>query len=357
MTASATDAPQDQPGKGAGLWLSDMVTGYRLRWKRRRLLWRAFRAAKVLRPVVDRRHRIGPDDILAVVTVRNEALRLPHFLDHYRALGVGHFLIVDNASTDATQDLLRAAPDVSVWTTDHSYRDARFGMDWANWLLSRHCHGHWTVTVDADELLIFSHWQSRGLAALTDWLDGEGITAFPAMMLDLYPKGPIDQRSLSAGADPTEALCWFDGGNYVARPAERMKGVWVQGGVRMRCFFADRPELAPTLNKLPLVRWNWRYTYVNSTHYLLPRRLNGAPLPGVADGPSGLLLHTKFLPDAPAKAAEDQKRRVHFARPADYEAYNAALTQAPDLWCPASRRLGSWRELEAMGLMSRGGWH
>jgi hypothetical protein len=28
----------------------------------------------------------------------------------------------------------------------------------------------------------------------------------------------------------------------------------------------------------------------------------------------------------------------------------------PDLWCSASRRYHGWRQLEALGLMSRGGW-
>ena len=53
-----------------------------------------------------------------------------------------------------------------------------------------------------------------------------------------------------------------------------MRNLWLQGGTRDRVFFADRPECAPTLNKLPLVSWRRRYVYVNSTHSMLPPRLN-----------------------------------------------------------------------------------
>ena len=48
------------------------------------------------------------------VTVRNEIVRLPYFLDYYRRLGAGHFLVVDNGSDDGTHEYLADQPDVSV---------------------------------------------------------------------------------------------------------------------------------------------------------------------------------------------------------------------------------------------------
>ena len=69
-----------------------------------------------------------PGDILLFATLRNEAPRLPYFLEYYRALGVDHFLIVDNGSDDGSADLLAEADDVSLWTTEKSYRQANFGV-------------------------------------------------------------------------------------------------------------------------------------------------------------------------------------------------------------------------------------
>ena len=83
-------AKRDDPGQMPTL--RELWTAYRLRLKRRRLLWRAFRARHQLRRVADRSRRIRRGDILAAATVRNEIERLPHFLDHYRRLGVDHFL-------------------------------------------------------------------------------------------------------------------------------------------------------------------------------------------------------------------------------------------------------------------------
>jgi hypothetical protein len=334
----------------------ELWTAYRLRWKRRRLLYRAVRKRGQIAPVADRTDAIRPGDILVFATVRNEAARLQVFLAHHRRLGVAHFLVVDNSSDDGTAELLAGQPDTSVWTTAESYRLSRFGLDWLTWLMIRHGHGHWCLTLDADELLIYPHWETRSLPALTGWLDAQGQAAFPAMMLELYPRGPLGTAGPAPGADPRAAPLWFDAGNYTVRRQEPLGNLWIQGGPRARTFFADNPRRAPTLNKTPLVRWNRRYVYVNSTHALLPRRLNATYATDGGEAISGALLHTKFLADAPARAAAEKARGEHFAHGALHAEYYDALAASPDLWVPHALPLGGWRQLEAAGLISRGGW-
>lgn len=339
-----------------GLSLSDLWIAYRLRWKRRRYLFRAWRKAHQLRCVSDRRAAMRSGAILAVMTVRNEMLRLPYFLDHHRRLGVDHFLIVDNASDDGTAAYLTAQADVSLWSTPHSYRLSRFGVDWTTWLQNRLCHGHWCLTLDADELFIYPYWETRDLRALTSWLDGLDQHALPAMMLDLYPEGPLAEATYQPGQDPTQVLAWFDAGNYGIKRQQPLGNLWIQGGVRTRVFFGGDPRRAPTLNKTPLVKWNRSYAYVNSTHQILPRALNHTFGSAGAEQPSGILLHTKFLPNVVSKSAEEKRRREHFNNSALYDEYYDGLIGNPQLWSAASHRYAGWRQLEALGLMSRGGW-
>lgn len=333
-----------------------LALAYRLRWKRRRLLFRALRKRRQLRPVIDRTAQIHRDDILAASTVRNETLRLPYFLDHHRKLGVDHFLFVDNSSDDGTAEYLAQQPDVSLWSTPHSYRLSRFGMDWLTWLQLKHAHGHWCLTLDADEILIYPHHDTRPLPALIDWLEQNDRRSFGALMLDMYPKGRLSDQSYASGDDPFQTMCWFDGGNYMITRKPDLQNLWIQGGVRARRFFADQPRRAPTMGKMPLVKWNRRYAYVSSTHSLLPRRLNHVYDDQGGEMTSGVLLHTKFLPEVLARSAEEQKRREHFANSALYDSYYDSLKSDPDLWCERSTRFISWRQLEAMGLMSKGNW-
>lgn len=353
------EVPRAEPAGGTGRVppsLRAAVVALRLRLRRQRFRLRALRSRRDLHAIADRTGAIRPGDILGAATVRNEMDRLPFLLSHMRRLGVRHFLIVENGSDDGTRDYLAAQPDVSLWTTRRSYKAARFGMDWLTWLLARHAHGHWCLTVDADEIFIYPYWETRDLRALTGWLDAEGRTSFGAMMLDMYPKGPAGQAVVPAGEDPFGVLGWFDAGNYSVKVQPRRRNLLIQGGVRARMFFAAEPEKAPTLNKIPLVRWNRRFVYANSTHALLPRRLNLVYGRNGEEVASGLLLHTKFLPVVVRKSREEKARREHFANGSRYDAYYDQVMADPDLWCAASTRLRGWRHLEALGLMSRGGW-
>lgn len=329
---------------------------YKLRVLRRHLLWRAFRARHALRLVSDRTALITPDAILCVSVVRNEALRLPYFLEHHRRLGVTQFLFIDNESTDGTQALLAEQPDVSLWSTGASYKASRFGLDWSTWLQMKYARGKWCLTLDADELLIYPFHETRTLQDLTLFLDQQGADAMGAMMLDLYPKGPINEGTYASGQNPCEVLTHFDAGPYRAPRQEPKENLWVQGGVRERVFFADDPKRGPTLNKLPLVKWDLRYAYSNSTHAILPSRLNHA-----YDGPGetrlcGVLLHSKFLPVAVEKSVEEKTRKQHFAEPDRFGAYYDALIAGPTLWDESSVAFVNWQQLEALGLMSRGAW-
>lgn len=326
---------------------------YRLRLKRKRLLWRAFRKRHELRVLRDRSAEIRPGDILCFSTIRNEITRLPGFLRHHRALGVAHFFFVDNDSCDGSGEFLRDQPDVSLWHSSASYRAARFGVDWLMHLQRRYGHGHWCLTLDADELLLIPHHDRADLHDLTGWLEAQGVASFGAMMLDLYPRGRLGAPM--PGEDPLQALRWFDPWGYSWEHQPRYRNISIRGGVRKRLFFADAPDYAPHLHKLPLVRWQRGYAYVSSTHVALPHMLNAA-FDARREQPTGVLLHTKFLPEIVEKSTQEKHRAEHFTHPARYGNYYDRLAAGPVLCDAQSQRFEDWQQLVALGLMTAGHW-
>lgn len=334
----------------------DVLTGYKRRLRRKRLLWRAFKKRGELERVSFKAGAIQPKDVLLFATLRNEAHRLSWFLDHYRRVGVDHFLMVDNDSSDNTIAYLAAQTDVSVWQTSASYKDARFGMDWLTALQWRYGSGHWILTVDADELFIYPEWDKRDLKDLTTWLADSGGEAMGALMLDMYPKGALEDQDYVPGQDPLEVLQWFDAYGYWVQRQNPLDNLWLQGGPRARCFFANDPDLAPTLNKTPLVFWKRGYVYVNSTHSALPVSLNRPRCAGPVKYPTGALLHTKFLPGAAAHARLEKARGEHFATSQAYHAYYDAVAANPVLWDSQSCRYEDWCQLVSLGLMQGGDW-
>ena len=326
------------------MWqVDDVFRRLVLRTRRQRLCLRSWRKGLELAQITS---PARTDGVLAFACICNEMQRLPEFLDHYRQLGVAQFFIVDNGSSDGSTAFLARQRDVSLWSSAASYRHARFGMDWLAALKRRAGRNRWCLTVDADELLVYPDWQTRPLPALTAWLEARRIHSFGALLLDLYG-GPG-----AGGTSTLRQVPWFDAGNYRAERDPRYGHDWIQGGPRERAFFAIRPRQAPALNKVPLVHWQPGYTYVSSTHHLLPRSLNA----GRAEVPTGVLLHTKFLPGFAARAAIEVARGEHYGDAAEYRAYLARAMTPSALHHAGSVRLAGWRQLEALGLMSRGVW-
>ena len=335
------------------------LNSYRLRLRRRRWQLRSFRKRRELHAVKDRTRLIRPDDIILFATLRNERVRLPYFLKYYRNIGINHFVVVDNGSDDGSREYLEAQGDVSVFHTSASYKRARFGTDWLNHLLRHHGAGHWVLVVDVDEFFVYPFCDTRPIRALTDWLDDTGVRAFSAMLIDMYPKGAIGARPYREGEDPLEITQWFDSGNYMVSRNKEYRNLWIQGGPRARLFFSEDPENAPALNKIPLVKWERPYVYANSTHMLLPRGLNLVYDELGGEKPSGALMHAKFLDTFLDKTQEEMRRREHYAGSREYVAYAQQLSElreTPMLWCKWSEKYIGWRQLEILGLMSKGNW-
>jgi hypothetical protein len=172
---------------------------------------------------------VAPGEIRAFARCRNERLRLPAFLRHYRALGVDRFFIVDNGSRDGTVDYLADQSDVQVFETTNSYGQAGSGIEWMNALLTRFGTGVWCVTVDIDELLVYPGSEQVPLRTLTNYFDQRGIEALACMMLDMYPDRPLNATAYVAGDDPLAAAPYFDAGPYERRPVDLCPGILIRG--------------------------------------------------------------------------------------------------------------------------------
>lgn len=309
------------------------------------------RAGRDLRLVLDRRHRIGPGEILLVACLRNEAFRMEAFADHYRRLGVRHFLLIDNDSEDGFMDWAGAQPDVSVWRTSASYRESAFGMLWCNDLLRRHGEGRWVVCVDPDEFLVHPFMETRDLAALGAFLDEERRPSLPCVMLDAYSDRPLSETVLGPGDDPFEVCPFFDRDGYVQH-AGWGRGTAIQGGPRMRVHFRDAPRLAPALNKIPFVRWRRHCHYRSSMHDAWPFALNRVDDP---EAVTGALFHFKFVASLRDKAAEEARRAQHYADGREYARYreeDRATFHAEGI----SVRYEGPEQLVELGLIHPGRW-
>jgi hypothetical protein len=318
------------------------------------LEWRDRAAGRQLALVQDRLKAVRPRDVLLFVCLRNEQPRLPAFVDYYRGLGVGHFFMVDNGSTDGFADWAAGEPDVSVWRTEASYRDSAFGMLWLNDLMRRHARDRWCVVVDPDEFLVYPRVETRPLPDLVQFLEDDKRACLHALLIDAYSDRPLAETMLAPGEDPFAVCPFFDRDGYV-QTAGWGNGSWVQGGPRLRKHFHDNPHGAPALNKIPLIRWQRPYHYRHSTHDAYPRRLNRAHTDGEVSV-TGALFHFKLVSALAAKAEEEAVRGEHYDGGREYAHYRREGAKA-EFYAPGlSTRYEGSGQLVDLGLMSSGRW-
>ncbi len=288
-----------------------------------------------------------PGEIRAFLPVRNEALRLPDNLNHHRGLGVSRFFVADNGSVDGTLEFLLAQPDVHLFRADQSFAASGFGMAWMNQLLDEYGCGHWTLTVDADELLIYPGIETVPLTRVCTHLDHLGAQGMFCMLLDMYADRPLNDVGYRAGDSLLAACPWFDPAPYRTVQVHAFPHIQIYGGVRERIFhFSGSPAPhPPTISKVPLVKWTRGMQFTNCTHAVSPMQMAQM---------TGVLLHFKFLDDFYQRVQVEAARGEHYADGLEYKIYAQLLAQNPALTLrdQNSARLQSSRQLVEMGLMA-----
>jgi hypothetical protein len=245
---------------------------------------------------------LAQGEIAVISVLRNEATRLPVFFEHYTRLGVTRFFMVDNDSDDGSHEILMAEPMADVFYTTTPYKQGQMGVYWYNGLARAYCRDHWTVTADADELLVYDGMEKHNLHDLGEWLDNNQFDRLFALMVDVYPSGNIGRGPRSVEEILTTD-CWFDEFGYELE--REISGLLITGGVRHR-LFNQGPEAHPYwLSKYPFFRMG-PDTTIFDAHFLWPYNEDPA-------GPMSALIHLKLMDDfvQRSKRARDELQHVH----------------------------------------------
>jgi glycosyltransferase involved in cell wall biosynthesis len=318
-------------------------------------------------------------EICLFMKVRNEARRLPYFLNYYRRLGIARFFIVDNGSNDHTVEFLKGNSDCHVFFTDQNMAKSRAGMNWIEPLLKTYGQNRWCVIVDADELLIYPNSEKVILTEFCQKLERRNENALPCIMIDMYSEGNIEDSEYHEGQSFIDACPFFDRSGYRYIRSRHSDVPIIIGGPRLRTFFPElldrrisararrwilnnianviarvpyvgqlptmqqlRPLVAPFLNKVPLIRWSEQMSLAPAAHSISGAR----PAAG-----NGALLHFKFLGDFGRRVGEEIVRKAYVGD--EYKRYCKRVGQGAPLnfMCELSTRFGNSQQLLELGLL------
>lgn len=321
-------------------------------------------------------------EIRAFMTVRDEIWRLPHTIEHHRKLGVTRFFVVDNGSRDGCKEFLLAQPDCHLFETANSHSESGYGAEWWNALLNEYGADHWCLAVDADEWFVYPGYENRTLTELAAHLERSGAQGMFAFLLDMYGSGAFAQSKAELETSLLDACRYFDR-DYAWHRRVYLPGLQgsqfppyeVFGGPRLRMLLpylhrhyyllqamwlasaythlltgkTPLPRAlrrAPTLWKIPFVRWR-RGTRYENVHTTTPIKLSET---------TGVLLHFKFLQDFYTRISTELNRKEQRAAGVWEEElgrYRAKLQQNPafSFRFPGSVEYESSDQLVELGLL------
>lgn len=176
------------------------------RWTERRRRTRFGKSVRHLHG--PKRLDVAPGEVVLIALVRNGSYYLDAFFAHYRAMGVKHFVFIDNGSTDDTIERIKAEPGTVIDQCPlplAGYEDLI-----RQYPAQRYGQNRWCLYVDMDEMLDFEGRRQVGLPGLIAYLEAQGFTALVAQMLEMFPKAPLSETGDLSYAQALEDFRYFD---------------------------------------------------------------------------------------------------------------------------------------------------
>jgi hypothetical protein len=230
-------------------------------------------------------------EIHAFACIRDENMRLPYLLKYHRDLGVDRFFFIDNLSRDGSVEYLLEQPDCHTFTCAGNFFSSNVEPPvWSNAVRSTFSHGHWCLSLDADELFVYPNCEHLALRAFCDYVEDKGHDAVQALVVDMYSDKPIRDAVYQREQSFIEAFPYFDD--------EKGEEVALDGGFppvltfskfRQRAFGTGqhKRKRPPCITQVPLVKWKKGIGYKVAQHIL-----NHANLSEL----QAAILHFKFFP-------------------------------------------------------------
>ncbi|MCE6967050.1 glycosyltransferase family 2 protein [Cereibacter sphaeroides] len=274
-------------------------------------------------------------DVVVLCAQRNELHLLPHFLDHYRGLGVNGFMFTDNLSDDGSLNFLLEQPDVAVFSAEADFSMTQGGTDWKLAMMAQFRVGKWSLVADADEFLIYPGYETTDLPTFLKGVEASGADAVRSFMLDMYPKHDLAEADLTIH-DPFSAAGWCDRNPFSVTSLSL--GAFSNypsytSGLRHR-LITDASPSDFTAQKIPLLRYMPWMRVARSLHSVGGIRLAQQDV---------LFAHFKYTSEFKKKVQIEVNRGQYFNNAEEYRKYLALLAEGRDVIYDSSVSV-PWRE-------------
>lgn len=265
---------------------------------------------------------LSSTEAVVLCVVKNGALYIEDYIEHYKSLGFAHIAFLDNGSEDDTVAKACKYDGVTVLRSLASFRKEKLAMKHA--MMTLFGFGTWSLIADIDEFFQYPMMVRLSLPDFLAYLNDNSYTSVVAHLVDMVPDatlGDIIRQNIPGIAsvqwylDVSDVVKqpYFVRGNIVSNDAVKL---WY-GGIRERLFQIGKLFLT----KHPLNFGDGRLV-VFSGHTIGNRR--------VADV-TGLLLHYKYVGDVYAHVRQAVESQNYYDSSREYRCYLEQFDNNPSL--------------------------
>lgn len=259
------------------------------------------------------------DEVILLIAVKNDCSRIAHLLNHYRSIGIKHFVFIDNGSNDGTVEKVLQQEDTACYLVKARFNSFR-KAGWFNRIAAHYGTNRLYIVIDSDELFVYPEMTRLPIGQYVKIIQNKQISCVKTVMLDMYPNGTLMDETMSD--EEYLARCtYFDRGDRSGHPGEYVvSDRSVSGGMRARVF-GEKDGLL--LTKPTLLHYS--KAFLLSPHHFYPDSENNKALHG------GALLHYKFLPSDKERYRQRVCEGNYYRRSAMYKTITAKLERTPDI--------------------------
>jgi hypothetical protein len=301
--------------------------------------------------------------------MRNEKYFLPHFLSHYRSLGIKSFFIYADRCDQEFLAMLRSNDDVHVLVSTRAKFDdlisfgnsratTRFSYFLKEMISNIVLGGKWHVFVDADEFLILPP-PLQSIPDYVEALKSAGMNYCFAPMVDFYPR-TLRERNFPTSLPPLLGSPYFDSGRYHRLDPFTGKIANINSGVRERILAYLARNAQSQLSALDLKisdikrPVNYKFPLLQSSSEITRRGAHWiSKVPSIEN--SATLAHFKYYPELDTKIASALGEGQYHNNSMQYRLLKVAIDTIndADLVFERSMKFTSSEDLIRAGVMER----
>lgn len=299
---------------------------------------------------------VAPDAVSLFAVIGDEPYFLPHFLRHYRQLGIDTFTLYLDRPNPQTLQFLENQSDVELLTSDLPF-GTNFGKHRNGALIrlhhllrdqftEKHFAGRRTLTVDADEFAVLpSNFES--IHEFCKTLDEHNLVHSSAPMIDFYPK-KLNERDFDPRLTPFEKCSYFDKGPYYFWEPPALSPKPVYSGIRERItrhlalnhpdewqqvIGPDYAYKPPKIWKVPLLKHGC------GVERILTHEASQTPSAHI----NLALAHFKYHPGVDKKVSQAIGRAEYYRGALEYKIMNLAFQRMGDLDLTQDPHCRTWQ--------------